>query len=72
MVHVCQNQNHQLAPPPFDDLQFRLFDLLALAADDVLLRVLRGVDRWLLLDQLAPPPFPDDDLEEGERRLVLF
>ena len=48
-------------------MRFRLLERLALDKDDVLPRVLLR----LLLDQLAPPPFPDEDLGEGERRLVL-
>ena len=69
--------NYQLAPPPFDedDLRFWFFDDLLLpatkeAVDVLLLRVLCGLKSGLV-DQLAPPPLPDDDAEEGERMLVL-
>ena len=36
----------------------------------MLLRVLWGLE-GRLADQLAPPPLPDDDEEEGERILIL-
>ena len=71
------NYRYQLAPPPFDedDLRFWFFGDLLLpatkeAVDVLLLRVLCGLKSGLV-DQLAPPPLPDDDAEEGERMLVL-
>ena len=50
------------------------FDLLLPATEEavdvLLLRVLCGLESGLV-DQLAPPPLPDDDAEEGERILIL-